>query len=258
MKFQRKCGLVYQKKKMAIFESFILGLLTPLTAVCVLPLYPGFLAYLSNRFSKNVSKKTYALFGVIVALGVIVFMLLLGLIFTTLLQESLTSVIGIVSPIAFGILAFISLLLIFDVDFSRFFPKIKTSTEGNPLKSAFVFGFFFGAIVIPCNPAFIAVFFTRALLFGNFFSSMSNFLAFGGGLAFPLLAFSLISANWSQKIIGFLTKHKKLINRTAGIIMLAIALYYLLCVFPVFGDSALVKAICRPLNAIFGVYTGVF
>ena len=36
--------------------SFVLGLLTPLTAVCVLPLYPGFLAYLSNKLSGNESK----------------------------------------------------------------------------------------------------------------------------------------------------------------------------------------------------------
>jgi cytochrome c-type biogenesis protein len=29
--------------------SYLLGLATPLTAVCVLPLYPGFIAFLSNR-----------------------------------------------------------------------------------------------------------------------------------------------------------------------------------------------------------------
>lgn len=240
-----------------LFESFILGLLTPLTAVCVLPLYPGFLAYLSSKFSSNVSKKTYALLGLSATFGVIIFMLIIGLLFTTLLQQSLTTVIGIVSPIAFGILLIISLLLIFNFDFSRFLPQVRTSTEGNPLKSSFTFGFFFGAIVLPCNPGFITLFFARATLANSFLSGMGNFLAFGVGLAFPLLAFSLLSANWSQKIIGFLTKHKTKINRIAGILMLIISLYYLLCVFSIFGDSAFIESICGPLNSIFGAYTGL-
>jgi len=32
-------------------SSFVLGLLTPLTAVCVLPLYPGFLSFLSGKLA---------------------------------------------------------------------------------------------------------------------------------------------------------------------------------------------------------------
>lgn len=44
--------------------SFILGLLTPITALCVLPLYPGFLAYLSNQISGDEpKKKLLILFG---------------------------------------------------------------------------------------------------------------------------------------------------------------------------------------------------
>ncbi len=160
------------------FASFILGLLTPLTAVCVLPLYPGFLAYLANQSSKDkkVNKKQYALFGLLITLGVIIFMLLLGLIFTTFLQKSLTNVVGIISPIAFGILGFFSLLLIFNVDFGKFIPRLKTPTSKHPTIKALSYGFFFGAIVLPCNPAFIGAFFARALIINNFSSIMLNFL----------------------------------------------------------------------------------
>jgi cytochrome c-type biogenesis protein len=219
------------------FTSFLLGLLTPLTAVCVLPLYPGFLAYLANQFNPNDpnAKKKYALFGLLVTIGVLIFMLALGLLFTTFLQQSLTKIIGIISPIAFGIMGVISLFLIFNVDFSRFMPHIKTPTSQRPTLSALLYGFFFGAIVIPCNPAFIGAFFARALIASNFASSMLNFLGFGLGLGFPLLAFSLISANYSQKIISFLTKHKKIFNLLAGLTMLAISIYYLFFVFKILG-----------------------
>ena len=221
--------------------SFILGLLTPLTAVCVIPLYPGFLAFLSSRFTDKdklegkSEKKQIALLGILVTLGVITFMLGLGLLFTTFLQVSLTKVIGIVSPIAFALLGIISIFLIFDVNFGKFLPKIKNPKAKNPLLNAFLFGLFFGAIIIPCNPAFIAAFFARVALTANAFTNLINFFLFGLGIGTPLLLFALVSAAKSQQIIGFLVKYKSTINRSAGVIMLVISLYYLLCVFNLLG-----------------------
>ena len=65
------------------------------------------------------------------------------LIFTGLLQASLTNAISIVSPIAFTILAVISILLIVNVDIGKVFPKIHAPVTKNPLVSSFIFGFFF-------------------------------------------------------------------------------------------------------------------
>ena len=88
-----------------LWLSFLAGLFAPLAAVCVLPLYPGFLAFLSNKLSKGSEikdmKKAFILFGLITTSGVIVSMMVFGLVFTTLLQESLTKAVGIISPIAF-------------------------------------------------------------------------------------------------------------------------------------------------------------
>ena len=217
------------------FSSFILGLLTPLGVVCVLPLFPGFLAYLANKIPQENPKKNFIILGLLVTAGVITFMFLLGLIFTTFLQASLTNIIGIVSPIAFGILIIISLLLIFNVDFTKYLPQAHAPVLQNPYAGAFVYGFLFGAIVIPCNPAFIAVMFTKTLAISamQFTTNLLNFLLFGIGMAFPLLAFALISAAASTQVISFLTKYKKHINITAGVIMLVISLYYLFFVFKV-------------------------
>lgn len=220
-----------------ILSSFILGLLTPLTAVCVLPLYPGFLAFLAQQFPGNekATRKQYALLGLVITVGVILFMFLIGVLFTTFWQVSLTRIIGIVSPIAFSILAIVSILLILDIDLGRFLPKAQIKMTKSPLLSALLYGFFFGAIVIPCNPGFIAAFFARVLLFSDPLTSIAHFLLFGLGLGFPLLLFSLLSARWNTSIITFVTAHKTAINRIAGIIMLVISLYYLVLVFRVLG-----------------------
>lgn len=217
-------------------EAFVLGLLTPLGAVCVLPLYPGFLVYLSNQLSTRMGgKRTIVLLGLIITGGVILFMLLLGLIFTTVLEVSLTNVIGVVSPIAFGILFVISLLLIFNVNVGRFLPRVHSPITRNPWLSAVTFGFFFGAIVVPCNPLFIAVLFTRTASVTGFLENILRFLAFGLGIGFPLLAFAIISTTATDAIINFLTRYKRIINLIAGLIMLGISAYYLVFVFKIFS-----------------------
>lgn len=217
---------------------FILGLLTPLTAVCILPFYPAFLAFLSRSVSKAEGKskqKTLFVLGLLIVAGVIAFMFLLGLVFTTILSVSLTKVIGIISPIAFIILALISILLIFNVDFGRFLPRGKTPGFKNPYTNAFLFGFFFGAIIIPCNPLFIAAFFATAASTGDFISNMLQFTSFGLGIGAPLLLFSILSLAMSDKIIATLVRYSGAINRTAGVIMLVISLYYLIFVFQIFS-----------------------
>ena len=173
--------------------------------------------------------------GLLASSGVIIFMFVLGLLFTTILQKSLTKVISIVSPIAFGLLVIISLVLIFNIEIGNFFPKVKLPATKNPSLGAFVFGFFFGAIVIPCNPAFIAAMFTKtaAVSATSFVVNILNFFFFGMGIATPIFAFSLISAQSSTKVIRFLTKYRKTINIIAGMIMLAVSLYYLFFVFKI-------------------------
>ncbi|MBA7673800.1 hypothetical protein ES703_82004 [subsurface metagenome] len=220
-----------------VWTPFLLGLLTPLGAVCVLPLYPAFVASLANQLStKRESRRmTIALFGLIMTSGVILFMLLLGLLFTTVLQVSLTRVIEVVSPIAFGILIVISLLLLVNIDVGKLLPRIRVPMVRNPLAKGLINGFFFGAIVIPCNPLFIATMFTRSLLSADFLGNITKFLFFGVGLAFPLIAFALISTTASSAVIKFLTKYRRVVNFVAGAVMLPVSVYYLLFVFKILG-----------------------
>ncbi len=218
-----------------LWISFIAGLFAPLGAVCILPLYPGFLAYLSAKLSGKESKKTIVLLGVVVMTGVMMSMLVIGFIFTFLLQKSLTNVIGIISPVAFVIMAVVSILLIFNVDLGRFFPKTHAPILKNPFFSSFVFGLFFGIIVLPCNPTSLIVLFAISTSALSFSTNFLNFVFFGIGMALPLLILSIISAAKSKEVTSYLTKYKRIINIVAGIAMLAISLYYLIFVFRIFG-----------------------
>lgn len=215
--------------------SFLAGLYAPLGAVCVLPLYPGFLAYIASQYSETDPNKKIGTIGWIVTLGIISSMFIVGLLFTTLLKASLTSAIGIISPIAFGILALISILLILNIDFGRFIPTVKSPEAKSPFLKAFIFGFFFGIIVLPCNPASLVVLFALSTSTVAFVTNMANFVLFGIGMALPLLILAYISTIKGQAVINFLINKKRIINLFAGILMLSISLYYLIFVFQIFN-----------------------
>jgi len=215
-----------------IAESFTLGLLTPLTAVCVIPLVPGFLAFLANQ---DEDAPSVAMLGGLVALGVITFMTAIGVIFSTLLQSSITRVIEIASPIAFALLALLGIALLLDLHPQSRLPTVEPPQTSHPAASAFAYGAFFGAIVLPCNPGFISLFFARALLFTDPLNSLANFGAFGVGMASPLLAGAIAAEPNRDRVLRFLTGNQRAINALTGAILLAISVYYLFFVFKVAG-----------------------
>jgi len=210
--------------------SFSLGLATPLSAVCVVPLYPAFLAFLSNQ---DENAPSVARLGGMVALGVIAFMTAVGLVFTTLLEQSLTGVVSVVSPMAFALLAVLGVVLVADLHPQSRLPTAEPPQTQYPSLSAFAYGAFFGAIVLPCNPGFIAVFFARAFLFSDPVASLANFGSFGLGMATPLLAFAVVSEPWRDRVLGFLTGHRRAVDAVTGLVLLGVSLYYLFAVFAV-------------------------
>jgi cytochrome c-type biogenesis protein len=217
-----------------LIHALILGLFTPLTAVCVLPLYPAFLSYLSKQVDKSSEDKNQIMtFGILISSGVISFMLLIGLLFTTFLEVSLTKVIGIISPIAFIILALMSIKLIFKINLRINLPHSINLTFKNPKSNAFFYGFFFGAIVIPCNPLLIAALFVKSVTITSFAQNILSFIFFGIGISIPLLVLAGLSSINSQKFMDFFLIHNKIINRISGLIMLTISLYYLFFVFKI-------------------------
>lgn len=203
-------------------SSVVFGFLSPV--IYIIPLYPAFLAFLSNQ---DDDAPSVAVLGVLVALGVIDFMAAVGVLFTTLLKTSLTAVVELVSPPAFGLLAVLGAVLVANLHPQARLPTIEPPQTRFPSLPAFAYGAFFGAIVLACNLGFISVFFARAFLFSDPVTSLANFSAFGVGMASPLLAFAFVSERWRYRMLDFLTGHRRAINSITGVVLLVISLHYL-------------------------------
>ncbi|MFC7072078.1 cytochrome c biogenesis protein CcdA [Halovenus rubra] len=216
-----------------LVEHFLLGIATPLTASCVIPLYPAFIAYLASTGDDD-GGRSVAVLGSLVVIGVLAFMATIGIVFTVVLEESINTVVEDLSPIAFGVLAVVGAVLLIDPKgFSRL-PAFEPPQSRYPSASAFSYGFFFGAIIIPCNPATISLFFARTpVLYDTHVESMLGFLAFGLGIGAPLLAFALLSESFGRRVTTTLARYSNPINRATGAVLLAVSLYYLGPVFKV-------------------------
>ena len=201
----------------------------------MLPLYPGFIAFLAGQ--REGTPRAPVILGLAVVAGATVSMIGIGLIFSTLLELSLTGVTALMTPIALAMLAFIGVLMIANVDFSRLLPVLRPPTNRNPMLAAFGYGAFFGFIVLPCNPGFIGTFFSKqlAVSVGDFGLNMLNFVTFSFGIGTPLLVLALASGAFSRIIVRFLGRYKVIINRVLGASILTTAGYYLIKVFAVFS-----------------------
>ena len=145
-----------------------------------------------------------------------------------MLEESIGRVVTDVSPIAFVVLAVVgAVLLVNPKGFSRL-PSFEPPQTRYPSATAFAYGFFFGAVVIPCNPGTIALFFARSpVLYDTHVESMLGFLAFGLGIGAPLLAFAVVSESFGRRVTGVLARYSNPINRAVGAVLLGVSVYYL-------------------------------
>ena len=67
----------------------------------------------------------------------------------------------------------------------------------------------------------------------NALTTVVNVTLFGLGMATPLVVLATVTERYAQKIISFLTSHKRSINVGTGVALILVALYYLIIDFNV-------------------------
>jgi cytochrome c-type biogenesis protein len=204
-----------------ILTSLSLGLLAT-TSPCVLPLYPGFIAYLSGAHTEG-HKSRYFL-GIFVLLGVMSMMLALGGIIS-LLSISIGSVLSVIIPLADGLIISLGVLLILDINPFKKLPQLQIPGFSHPFINAYVYGLLYGPIALPCSGPLVVGIFAYSLTAGEALSKLSVFFWFGMGFGLPLLLLSLLSGRLQRQITRFFAVHARLVNLMGGLLLVAIGLY---------------------------------
>jgi cytochrome c-type biogenesis protein len=209
-----------------IFTSLTLGLLAT-TSPCVLPLYPGFLAYISGGQQGLQGKAGRYLLGFFVLAGVLSMMLALGGIIA-LLSISVGQALSIVIPLADLIIILLGVLLLLNINPFKTLPQVQVPVLSHPFVNAFVYGLLYGPIALPCSGPLVVSIFALSLTAGEFFSKLNIFFWFGMGFGIPLLALSFLSGTAQRWITRQFAQRARLINIISGVLLVAVGIYDLI------------------------------
>jgi cytochrome c-type biogenesis protein len=207
----------------AIFTSISLGLLAT-TSPCVLPLYPGFLAYISGGQEGLQGKVGRYLLGFFVLAGVLTMMLALGGIIA-FLSVSVGQALSIAIPIADLIIILLGILLLLNVNPFKSLPQIQVPVLSHPFVNAFVYGLLYGPIALPCSGPLVVSIFALSLTATEFFSKLNIFFWFGMGFGIPLLILSFFSGAAQRWITRQFAQRARLINLISGLLLLGVGVY---------------------------------
>jgi cytochrome c-type biogenesis protein len=187
-----------------------------------LPLYPGFLAYLSGSPSSG-GKSRYFL-GFFVLIGVLTMMLILGSIIA-LLSISIGSALSVFIPLADIMIILLGILLLADINPFKRLPQVRLPGISHPYLSAFLYGMLYGPITLPCSGPLVVGIFAYSLTASEIWSKMSVFLWFGLGFGIPLLILSLLSGSLQRQITRLFAVHARKVNLIGGLLLVSIGLY---------------------------------
>lgn len=193
-------------------------------APCLLPLYPGFLAYLAGSARPDgESRPTWPL-GFFVLFGVLSAMLVIGLI-VAIVGASVSGLIGYLIPIINLVLILLGVLLIAGRNPFARLPQIRVPVVRHPYAGAYVYGLFLGPIALPCAGPFLVVLFVISVGLADAVASLATFFVFGLGFGLPLLLLSLLAGATGTRLTRFIARHHRVIDGVAGIVLIIAALY---------------------------------
>jgi len=200
--------------------SLLLGLLTT-TSPCILPLYPGFLAYLSGQ--NEMGRRKYLL-GLFVLAGVLSMMLTLGGLIA-LLAIPVGSVLIYILPLADLLILLLGILLLFNHNPFKTLPQLQLPALRHPYINAYVYGLLYGPIALPCSGPMVVSIFALSFTAGEAFSQLRVFLWFGLGLGLPLLLLSFLSAALQRQLTVLFARHSRIVNLIGGLLLVGVAIY---------------------------------
>jgi cytochrome c-type biogenesis protein len=200
--------------------SLFLGLLTT-TSPCILPLYPGFLAYLSSQDEMGRYKYLLSLF---MLAGVLTMMLALGGIIA-LLAIPVGSVLVYLLPLADLLIFILGILLLLNRNPFKTLPQIQIPALRHPFMNAYAYGLLYGPIALPCSGPMVVSIFALSFTVGEAFSQLWAFLWFGLGLGVPLLILSFLSAGLQRQLTTLFARHSRMVNFIGGLLLVGVAIY---------------------------------
>ena len=221
-----------------LVDQFVLGFTSGvpaiLTNICILPLYPGMIAFLTGqlRGEKDASSGRFASFtywrsgllGLMVLLGVMTLMLGVGLLFWVL-KMATADILPVLLPIIYGLVILLGILMIRGKNPFAWLTRLEAPVFRNPLMTAYVYGLALAPMTLPCTGPYLTAIFALSAVSGTHaVEQLVFFFGFGFGFGWPLLVLPLLATSAQRNLTRALAQRHELLTRLAGALLVIIGI----------------------------------
>jgi len=208
-----------------LVATFMLGLGSA-ASPCLLPLYPGFIAYLAGASDVAPRRGAAAVLGLTVLGGVLTTMVLVGAALA-LVSRPFADVLRWSVPLTtLGLVVLGLALLAGRNPFARL-AAVRVPAVRNPVVQAFVYGLLLGPIALPCAGPFLVALLGISVGLGDAMGRIATFTIYGFGFGSPLVVLGAVGAVRGGKISRALARRHLVVARITGALVIVTALYEL-------------------------------
>lgn len=222
--------------------AFVAGLISFL-APCVLPIIPGFLAYLAGSSLNNSTQNRREIFfnSVFFVVGFSLIFALLGVLLNTVLERVAYDVQLWLSRLGGIIIIFFGLYVtgLIRVAWFEREHRLRVVNLKSRYLTSFLFGAAFAAGWTPCVGAVLGA--ILALAASNPGSAFALLLAYSLGLGVPFLTVGLFTAP-AQRFISRHTKAIRVVNVVFGFVLIALGILIFTQSLPLIANFSLLNS----------------
>jgi cytochrome c-type biogenesis protein len=202
------------------FGAGILSAASP----CLLPLYPGFIAYLGSNAQALEGRRATGLLGLLVLAGVITMMVAVGVVLVAIAVPT-SRMLAYATPLVDGLLILLGVLLLLGRNPFERLPGMRVPIVANPYAQAYLYGMMLGPIALPCAGPFLVSLLGISLGVADAVGKVGTFVTFGLGFGLPLVVLSLLTSVRSQAVVRWIVSHHRAVDVIAGALLISIGTY---------------------------------
>ena len=205
-----------------LLQAFLLGNAAILTNICILPLYPGLIAFLAGNAGNERAQRATRWLGLLVLAGVLTLMLVVGWLLYVL-QASFGEILPIVLPSIYGLVIVMGVLMLTGRNPFRRLSTSQAPLLRNPYLTAYLYGLLLGPMTLPCaGPIVLSAFLLGASSFTQLANSLLYFLAFGLGFGWPLVLLPLLTQPFQRQFTQWTTRYYGALTVASGVLLVLI------------------------------------
>ena len=208
---------------LAALGPFGAGLLSA-ASPCLLPLYPGFIAYLGSNARLLEGRRATGLLGLLVLAGVLTTMVGVGVVLVAIAVPT-SRLLAYAVPFVDGLLIVLGVLLLVGRNPFERLPGMRVPIVANPYGQAYLYGVMLGPIALPCAGPFLVSLLGISLGVADAAGKIGTFVIFGLGFGLPLVLLSLLTAVRSRSVVRWIVSNRRVVELVAGVLLIAIGIF---------------------------------